>query len=138
VRFLYLLAVWAHIFTVCLWVGAMFFADPASTRFFSRLFERRLRGIGWYAHGVLWPTGFFMLYVRGITPAMLFSGDFLATAWGRVLWAKIGLVLTLVVFQIWVGNRPSKLVYGYILVAAMIVGLSVMLVRPALVGAIPR
>ncbi len=33
--FLYVLAAWIHILTVCLWIGAMFFADPESTRFFS-------------------------------------------------------------------------------------------------------
>jgi hypothetical protein len=41
-------------------------------------------------------------------------------------------VLSLVVFQITVGNRPSKLIYGYILVAFTIIGISVLLVRPVL------
>jgi hypothetical protein len=40
----------------------MFFGDPASERFFSKLFEKKLGGVGWYAHGVLWPTGLFMLH----------------------------------------------------------------------------
>lgn len=130
--FLYVLAIWAHVFTVCFWIGAMFFADPESTRFFSKLFERKLGGVGWYAHAVLWPTGFFMLYYRGITPLDLFSAELWSTAWGKSLWAKLLLVLTLVGFQIGVGNRPSKIIYGYILVAFTIVGLSVHLVRPVL------
>jgi hypothetical protein len=129
-KLLYILAVWAHVFTVAFWIGAMFFADPESTRFFSKLFERKLKGVGWYAHGVLWPTGIFMLYYRGISPADLFSMELLSTGWGRALWAKILLVLTLVAFQIIIGNRPSKLSYGYILVAFAIVGISVLLVRP--------
>jgi hypothetical protein len=129
---LYILAVWAHIFTVAFWVGAMFFGDPNSTRFFSKLFERKLRGVGWYAHGVLWPTGVFLLYYRGISIADLFSSELLSTRWGKLLWVKILLVLTLVVFQITSGNRPSKLIYAYILVAFAIVGISVMLVRPIL------
>ncbi len=127
---LYILAVWAHVFTVAFWIGAMFFADPESTRFFSRLFEHKLKGVGWYAHGVLWPTGIFMLYYRGISPADLFSAELLSSGWGRALWAKILLVLTLVAFQIIIGNRPSKLSYGYILVAFAIIGISVLLVRP--------
>ena len=127
---LYILAVWAHVFTVAFWIGAMFFADPDSTRFFSRLFERKLKGVGWYAQSVLWPTGFFMLYYRGISPADLFSAELIGSGWGRALWAKILLVLTLVAFQIIVGNRPSKLSYGYILVAFTIIGISVLLVRP--------
>ncbi len=129
---LYILVVWAHIFAVAFWVGAMFFADPESTRFFSKLFERKLKGVGWYAHGVLWPTGLFMLNYRGISPLELFSMDLISTSWGRALWAKIFLVLTLVVFQVVVGNRPSKLSYGYIVVAFMIIGISVVLVRPVL------
>lgn len=131
-QWLYILAVWAHVFTVAFWIGAMFFADPESTRFFSRLFERKLKGVGWYAQGVLWPTGIFMLYYRGIWPADLFSMELLSTGWGRLLWAKILLVLTLVAFQVIVGNRPSKLSYGYVVVAFAIIGLSVLLVRPVL------
>jgi uncharacterized membrane protein len=127
---LYFLAVWVHVLTVCVWIGAMFFGDPNSSRFFSRLFERKLKGIGWYAQAVLWATGIFMLHYRGITLAEMFSADFVATTWGRLLWLKIALVLTLLVFQITVGNRPSKLIYGYILVAFAAVGVGVLLVRP--------
>jgi len=88
--------------------------------------------MGWYAQTVLWLTGVFLLYYRGISPARLFSADFLATSWGRTLWAKIALVLTLVVFQIIIGNRPSKMVYAYILVTFAIVALAVLLVRPVI------
>ena len=130
--FLYLLAVWVHILTVALWIGAMFFADPDSKRFFSRLFERKLHGMGWYAQTVLWITGLFMLHYRGVTLKHLFSADFIATSWGRMMWGKIALVLTLVVFQITVGNRPSNLVYGYILIAFAAVGIGVWLVRPVM------
>ncbi len=131
-NFLYVLAVWAHIFAMAIWVGAMFFGDPESTRFFSKLFEKKLGGVGWYAHGVLWPTGFFLLWYRGISPLDLFSVDLISTNWGRTLWVKLLLVLTLVAFQVLVGNKASKLIYAYILVAFSIVGLSVILVRPVL------
>lgn len=127
----YILCVWAHIFAMAFWVGAMFFGDPQSTRFFSKLFERKLGGVGWYAHGVLWPTGIFMLSYRGVL-GQLFTADFIATGWGRALWAKLILVLTLVCFQIFSGNKPSKLIYGYIVLAFIIVGLSVLIVRPIL------
>lgn len=129
---LYVLAVWVHILTVAVWIGAMFFADPDSKRFFSRLFERKLHGIGWYAQTVLWVTGIFLLYYRGVTLQQLFSADFIGTSWGRMLWVKIVLVLTLAGFQIAVGHRPSKLVYGYILVAFAAVGMGVLLVRPVI------
>ena len=128
---LYVFAVWVHVLTVCLWIGAMFFGDPNSTRFFSRLFERKLKGIGWYAQAVLWVTGIYMLHYRGITLGQMFSAE-IASSWGRLLWIKIALVLTLLVFQITVGNKPSKLIYGYILVAFAAVGVGVLLVRPVI------
>jgi uncharacterized membrane protein len=129
---LYVTAVWIHIITVCLWIGAMFFGDPQSERFFSRLFERKLHGVGWYAQTVLWITGIYLLYYRGVSIERLFSAEFIATSWGQLVWIKIALVLVLVVFQIVIGHRPSKLIYGYILVAFAAVGVGVLLVRPVL------
>lgn len=128
---LYILCVWAHVFTMAFWVGAMFFGDPASGRFFSKLFEQKLGGVGWYAHGVLWPTGAYMLHYRGVLDR-LFDADFISSAWGHALWLKILLVLVLLVFQIVVGNRPSKMVYAYWVIAFIIIGISVMIVRPVL------
>ena len=129
----YILAVWIHIVTVTVWIGSMFFGDPKSDRFFSRLFERKLKGVGWYAQAVLWATGLFMLHYRGIQPPMLFSGEFVTSSWGLVMWLKIALVLALLMLQITVGNKPSKLIYGYVLVAFTVVGLSVVLVRPGVI-----
>lgn len=126
---LYVAAVYVHILTVMVWMGAMLFEDPASVRMTSQI-AHRIGGIGWYAQAVLWTTGFIMLNHRGVGPGELFSAEFIASSWGRTLWAKILLVLMLLGFQIKVGNKPSKLVYGYLLGAAAIVGLSVLLVRP--------
>jgi uncharacterized membrane protein len=130
---LYTLAVWVHILTVTVWIGAMVFEDPQSVRMTSRI-AHRIGGIGWYAQAVLWTTGLTLLAYRGISPARLLSWDFLTTPRGRVLGAKLALVLLLILFQILVGNRPSKLVYGYILVSILIVGLSVVVARPFLLG----
>jgi uncharacterized membrane protein len=125
----YVGAVWVHILTIIVWIGAMLFEDPNSVRMTSQI-AHRIGGIGWYAQGVLWTTGFMMLNHRGIAPGELFTADFVSSAWGRTLWAKIVLVLLLLVFQVMVGNRASKLVYGYLLVSVVIVGISVLLVRP--------
>jgi uncharacterized membrane protein len=130
---LYLLAVWVHVLTIVVWIGAMLFEDPQSVRMTSRI-AYRIGGIGWYAQAVLWTTGLFMLHYRGISPGGLFSAELLSTSWGRVLWAKLGFVLLLLLLQIFVGNRPSKLVYAYLLLSIVVVGLSVMLVRPILLG----
>lgn len=128
---LYMLAVWAHIFTVALWVGAMFFEDPDSTRFFCRLVNR-MNGIGWYAQAVLWSTGYIMMRYHGLTIQEVFSYDYISTPRGQAAWVKIFLVLVLAGFQLAVGHKPSKLIYGYVLVIFTIVGVSVMLIRPGI------
>jgi uncharacterized membrane protein len=126
---LYVFAVWVHILTVVVWIGAMLFEDPQSVRMTSQI-AHRIGGIGWYAQAVLWTTGLIMLNHRGLSPAALFTSSFISNAWGRAFWAKLLLVLLLLVFQIKVGNKPSKLVYGYLLVSVVIVGISVLIVRP--------
>src|SRR4029453_1687397 len=128
---LYLVAIWIHILTVTIWIGAMVFEDPQSVRLTSRIADR-IGGIGWYAQALLWTTGLFILNYRGVSPRGLFSSEFPSTSWGRVMWVKIGLVLVLGLFQLMVGHKPSKLLYGYLLVSIIIVGISVMLVRPIL------
>jgi uncharacterized membrane protein len=128
---LYLVAIWIHILTVTIWIGAMVFEDPQSVRLTSRIADR-IGGIGWYAQALLWTTGLFILNYRGVSPRGLFSSEFTSTSWGRVMWVKIGLVLVLGLFQAMVGHKPSKLLYGYLLVSIIIVGISVMLVRPIL------
>jgi putative copper export protein len=128
-RVAYVIAVWVHILTMAVWIGAMVFEDPKSVRMTSRIVDR-MGGIGWYAQVSLWTTGLLMLNYRGITPGQLFSSTFMRSSWGQTLWAKLVLVLVLVAFQVMVGHKPSKLVYGYILVSVLIVGISVILVRP--------
>ena len=130
INVLYLLAIWVHILTVAVWIGAMFFADPLSKRLTSRMVEK-MHGVGWYAQAVLWTTGVFMLNYRGITPSVLFSAEFVATPWGRAMWGKIGLVLVLAIFQAIVGHRGGFL-SRYLSVIFIIVAISVWLVRPIL------
>ena len=131
-EYLYILAVWAHVFVVAFWVGAMFFSDPESTRFFSRQVER-IGGVGWYAHAVLWTTGFFMLFYRGISLSDLFSAELISTSWGKTLWLKIILVLALLGLQIAVGHKPSnKAPFAYVLLAFFVIGISVVLVLPVI------
>ena len=67
-----------------------------------------------------------MLHYRGITLGQMFSLTSLP-AGGVGYLDQDSLVLTLLVFQIAVGNKPSKLIYGYILVAFAAVGIGVLL-----------
>jgi hypothetical protein len=128
---LYLLAVYVHIITVAVWFGAMLFEDPTSIRFMSRI-AYRIHGIGGPSLSLLILTGGFMLYRRGVTLQNIISGQFFAGTYGKVFGLKFLLVLLLISFQITIGNRPSKLVYGYLLVVLSIIALSVWLVRPIL------
>jgi uncharacterized membrane protein len=128
-KVLYLLAVYVHIVTTAVWFGSMLFEDPASIRFMSRLAER-IHGIGGPSLFLLIVTGSFMLFYRGVTWQSMISGDFFTARYGQVFGLKFLLVLLLISFQITVGHRPSKLVYGYLLAVLSIIALSVWLVRP--------
>lgn len=126
---LYLIAIYVHICTIAVWMGAMFFQDPRSQRLPSRMVEK-MHGVGWSAQAVVWITGLFMLNYRGVSPGRLFSADFIATPWGRALWAKLGLVLLMAVFQAIAGHKG--LLLPYLLAIFTIVAISVLLVRPIL------
>jgi putative copper export protein len=128
-RLAYLAAVYLHIVTVAVWVGAILFEDPSSQRFFCRM-AYKLRGIGGPSVVVLTATGAFMLFYRGVTWQEFSTGQFFAQRYGQLFGAKLVLFLILVGLQITIGNRPSKFVYGYLLLVLIIVALSVWLVRP--------
>jgi uncharacterized membrane protein len=131
VNVLYLLAVYVHIVTVAVWFGAMLFEDPASVRFMSQV-AYKIRGIGTPSLSVLILTGAFMLHYRGVTLQNIISGQFFTSTYGKVFGLKFLLVLLLITFQMTIGNRPSKLIYGYLLVVLSVIALSVWLVRPIL------
>jgi hypothetical protein len=107
----------------------MLFEDPNSVRFMSRM-AYRIHGIGGPSLLLLILTGAFMLYYRGVTWQSLVSGEFVSGTYGTIFGAKLLLVLLLIGFQVTIGNRPSKLVYGYLLAVLAIIALSVWLVRP--------
>jgi hypothetical protein len=109
----------------------MFFEDPNSTRFFCRLLNR-MNGIGWYAQAVLWSTGYVMMRYHELTISKVFSYAYISTPRGQAAWLKIFLVLVLAGFQLTVGHKASKLIYGYVLVIFTIIGISVMLIRPGI------
>lgn len=130
-RALYLVAVYVHVLTAAVWLGAMLFEDPASHRFMCRL-ACRLRGIGGPSLAILIATGVFLLYARGVDVAAVASGRFFASRYGQVFAAKLALVALLVGLQVTRGNRPSRALYGYLLSVLLVVALSVWLVRPVL------
>jgi uncharacterized membrane protein len=128
-RIAYLFAVYVHVVAAAVWVGAMLFEDPASNRFFCRA-AYKMGGIGGPSLVLLIATGAFMLFHRGVTWEQIITGQFFAQRYGQVFGAKLLLVLLLIAFQITVGNKPSKFIYGYLLVVLSVIALSVWLVRP--------
>ena len=130
-KLLYLLAVYVHVVTAAVWVGAMLFEDPASDRFMCRM-AYKIRGIGGPSLLLLILTGAFLLSYRGITWEDIFSGRFFMERYGQLFGVKFLLVLLLIGLQITIGNRPSKFGYGYLLLALSVIALSVWLVRPVM------
>jgi hypothetical protein len=128
-RVLYLLAVYVHILTAAVWVGAMLFEDPASHRFMCRM-AYKIRGIGGPSLVLLIATGTFLLFYRGVTWGEIVTGQLFAQRYGQVFGVKLLLVLLLIGLQVTIGNRPSRLLYGYLLVVLSVIALSVWLVRP--------
>ena len=126
---LYLLAVYIHIVTVAVWIGAMLFEDPTSNRFMCRV-AYKLRGIGGPSLFLLIATGAFMLLYQGITFQDIITGQFFVDRYGQVFGVKFLLVLLLISLQITVGNKPSKFIYAFLILVLGVVALSVWLVRP--------
>lgn len=78
-RTLYLLSVWIHILAATLWIGGLFFivlvvvpwlrrggegaVDPGA---FLRDTGERFRSVGWLCFGLLFLTGVFNLWIRGV------------------------------------------------------------------------
>jgi copper resistance protein D len=127
--FWYLVAVYVHVITMAVWLGAMLFDDPTSHRFLSRIVAR-LRGIGWVALSVLVVTGIFMLQARGVTMADVVSGRFFTERYGQVFAAKFAFVAVLAGLQIVNGNRPGRAIYGFLASLLVVIALSVWIARP--------
>jgi hypothetical protein len=133
-RFWYLVAVYIHIVTAGVWLGAMLFEDPASNRFMCRIVDR-IHGIGWVSLAILTVTGVFMLYVRGLAHLELYdivSGRFLAERWGQVYTAKLAFVALLAGLQVVNGHKASRALYGFLASMLAVVALSVWIARPLL------
>jgi hypothetical protein len=125
----YLVAVYVHITTAAVWLGAMLFEDPASDRFMTRIVQR-IRGIGWVSLLILIATGVFMLHARGVELADIVSGRFFTARYGQVFAVKFALVALLAALQVTKGHRPSRALYGYLASMLIVIALSVWLVRP--------
>lgn len=138
---LYIVCVCLHVAALSLWLGHMFvwslITGPAMKRMQPAADANMLRecslfrgGLGWPALAILIPTGLYLLSVRGIMPADLFSGAAFAGPQGAVLAVKLSLVLVMIGYQSYFGHRPAPVaIYFDMAAATAIIGASVVLVR---------
>lgn len=102
----YKAVVFVHVVSAMVWVGGILFLSlvvvPAGRRFDdavrSRLLTdvgRRFRVVGWSALGMLLVTGLVQMAARGATVQNVLDGSFFADASGRVLAAKLVLVVVM-------------------------------------------
>lgn len=107
---LYHLAVFLHLLAALLWLGGMFFLGVVgapvlrkleSTALRVRLFQElglRFRTVGWTSLGVLVTTGLWILHMRGVLRAQVWTDPaWWATPFGRALFWKLLAVLAMVV-----------------------------------------
>ncbi len=137
---LYWICVSLHLLAATLWLGHMFVwslvvgpaikrIEPPATAQFLRECSFAMGALGWPALTILIVTGLYLLSARGIGPVELvtggaFSGD------GKVLAVKLALVLVMMLYQaIWGHRRAPAAIYGDMLVALIILGASLVLVR---------
>jgi uncharacterized membrane protein len=151
----YLLAVYLHMIATVFWVGYILFwvilvgsrvrqlKTPELAQLLTRVNESswppilmflpyhlKLRALGWCTLVVLFLTGGFILYYRGLTFQSIISGELYLVKFGQVLVAKFVLLIGLAIVQLLVTYRPSpRLIYLQLLTTLSMIGLSVLLVR---------
>lgn len=93
-----------HVLSAMVWVGGMLFLaivavpatrpiEPSVRNAVLTAVGRRFRIVGWIALGLLLTTGLTQAAYYSFTPAALLSGDWLASRFGQLLTAKLGLVV---------------------------------------------
>jgi hypothetical protein len=104
--------------------------EPPDTGQLLRQLSLRLGALGWPALFILVPTGAIMLSYRGVTLQQVVAGEFFLSPFGRILGIKFVLVSCMILYQTFVGHRRApRLIYLNMAAAALIIGLSVLLVR---------
>ena len=138
---IYRVCIGLHVLAFTLWLGHMFvwslIVGPAlkvlQPQHNADLLRERslfLGGLGWPALTVLIATGLYLLSVRGIGVTELVSGVAFAGVLGKVLAAKLLLVLAMVGYQAFMGHKSAPLaIYLNMLAALGVIGASIVLVR---------
>jgi putative copper export protein len=118
------LSLFLHIISAIFWIGGMLFLslvivpfllalkDPKDRSAVYRQIGPKYRTLAWIAIIILLITGPLNLYLLGINPAIIFTPDFLATSYGKMLLIKLILVFIIVVSSLlhdfWVGPKARE------------------------------
>lgn len=119
----YLFSVWLHILAAIVWIGGMLFlvmvivpwlrkGDRAQAAAILRDTGHRFRNIGWACFGLLFATGLFNLYARGVRPGDFLRGEWLASPFGHAVVIKLTLFAAVIaisaVHDFSVGPRATE------------------------------
>jgi uncharacterized membrane protein len=138
---LYRLAITLHLLAAMVWLGHMFVwsaligpalkrVTPTETAEMLRERSLYLGGLGWPALAILIPTGLYQLSARGIGLGDLITLSFLSLPEGGAIGVKLLLVVWMLVYQgVFGHHRAPLMVWVNMAVAAIILYISVMLVR---------
>jgi uncharacterized membrane protein len=138
---IYRVCIALHVLAFTLWLGHMFVwslligpalkkLQPPATADMLRERSLYLGGLGWPSLAVLVATGLYLLSVRGIGMAELFSGAAFVGAMGVALALKLLLVSVMVAYQAFYGHKSAPLaIYFNMLAALGVLACSVVLVR---------
>lgn len=96
----YLLSVWLHLLAAIVWIGGMLFlvmvvvpylrtADRAQAVAILSTTGRSFRRIAWWCFGLLFVTGVFNLYVRGVRLEDFVRSEWLASGFGHAVVLKL-------------------------------------------------
>ena len=138
---LYYVSIAVHILAASLWLGHMFVwsllagpamktIEPAATSDLLRERSLYMGGLGWPALVLLIVTGGYLLHWRGFQAVDFLSGAAFRGSAGRLLLVKLVLVLAMIGYQaIFAHRRAPIAIYMNIVVALVILGVSVVIVR---------
>ena len=145
-RGLYLTAVILHVLAAMTWMGGMVIFVAAllpairrqgETTFRAVLhdFSLRFRTMSWICFGILIPTGAFSLWMRGVTMSDFFRPEWRSTSFGRLVLAKLCLVLgalaiALIHERVASPRQARWLGRSLLVVGLAIVAVAIQLVRP--------
>lgn len=142
---LYLASVWIHILAATTWTGGMalfvvavmpyFRLRPETERVqFLAWFGPRFRKVSWWCFAVLFTTGTFNLWARGVEAGDFLRPEWHSTAFGGIVIVKLTLVAAALAVMAVHDRTTSRwrarwMGRALLLLAVIIIGLAVLLVR---------